>query len=45
VLKGFTPEVRQTSVHGYGPWFPDHIPTSDGAQTLHCDGGADAFVD
>jgi len=32
--KGFTPEIKQTSVYGYGPWFPDHIPSSEAVRDL-----------
>lgn len=28
ITKGFVPRVRRTDKHGYGPWFPDHIPVS-----------------
>ena len=34
IIKGFHPEVRQTKKYGYGPWFPDHIKTSDNAKDL-----------
>jgi len=28
ICKGFQPVVKKTTVHGFGPWFPDHIPVS-----------------
>jgi len=34
IIKGFTPKVKQTSVYGYGPWFPDHIQTSPQVKDL-----------
>jgi len=34
IKKGFFPEVRKTEEVGFGPWFPDHIPVSDGAREL-----------
>ena len=34
IVKGFSAETKSTKVHGYGPWFPDHIKTSDNAKDL-----------
>jgi len=34
ICKGFSPEIKSTQVYGYGPWFPDHIPSSDAVRDL-----------
>ncbi len=28
MIRGFESKVKDTSVYGYGPWFPNHIKTS-----------------
>ena len=34
IKNGFIPNIRNTAVHGYGPWFPDHIPSSPEVRDL-----------
>ena len=34
IVKGFEPKIKITSKYGYGPWFPDHIKTSDSVRDL-----------
>jgi calcium-dependent protein kinase len=34
IKRGFLPEVRDTEKHGFGPWFPSHIPVSKDVRDL-----------
>eukprot|EP01084_Bolivina_argentea_P028772 53437_1 len=34
IIKGFEPKVKDTSIYGFGPWFPDHIKTSNEVKDL-----------
>eukprot|EP01083_Nonionella_stella_P218038 782230_1 len=34
IMSGFQAKVRDTSVYGYGPWFPDHIKTTNEVKDL-----------
>ena len=34
IEKGFVAQVCQTATKGYGPWFPDHIPSSPEVRDL-----------
>merc|ERR1712130_246083 len=34
IKRGFVPRVRSTEKHGFGPWFPDHIPVSAAVRNL-----------
>merc|ERR1719474_462689 len=34
IKRGFVPKVRSTEKHGFGPWFPDHIPVSAAVRNL-----------
>ena len=34
IRQGFVPQVRNTATKGYGPWFPDHIPSSPEVRDL-----------
>merc|ERR1719361_599212 len=34
IKRGFVPRIRSTEKHGFGPWFPDHIPVSAAVRNL-----------
>lgn len=34
IKRGFVARVRSTEKHGFGPWFPDHIPVSAEVRNL-----------
>eukprot|EP01084_Bolivina_argentea_P257652 434122_1 len=34
IRRGFIARIRSTEKHGYGPWFPDHIPVSQEVRHL-----------